>query len=793
MRLFFLTFFVFVSAHSPAQSVSIFVSDRSGNPVPGATVCLMPSADTAKKVYVATDSNGSAVFTGIQDGVYIIRITNIGFLKLEKNILVNSENRRFAFTLSDNEVQLNAVTITAERPFIHQEEDKMIVDPSPMVGISSNTLEVLESTPGIYVDYESGIYLSSTTPAVVYINGREQKLSNQDIMNMLRNLPPGSIERIEILRTPSSKYDAESTGGIVNVVLKKGVKLGRFGNLAIGMNQGKYGNRYVGFNFNNSGDKTTFYLNMNYNRNDMQEETGIDRGIGTDAFLNQTNSARKTNDQTYLGFGITYDLNEKASVSYDGRLSYSDRLTNTASLSQTSNSSELLLAESNDLLKNSYWQWNFINDFGLNVKTDTLGSEWDTKFSFSSTPVRGNQQYSSAYTIPFDTILKGEGYTKTPRKFLMFQSDLTQQLPHKIKLETGIKGSWQDFSSQSVFHNTHDGSYDIDSGKSNTYSYREGIGAAYLQASKSLWANIILKTGCRFEYTYMDGQQTFPSDTGFRVNQAGLFPYVYLSRKLPTILGISLNTYMIYRRTLSRPGYDELNPALNYISPFLYQSGNPELKPQYTDNVEFNISYEDVPVFAIGVNKTRDIFADVLYEDPREPGSLIMTTDNLGSSSETYLRGLVGIPPGGRYFFALGGQYNLTEYNGYYNGEPLSWEHGSWRFFTFHSLKISKNTKFNMGGFYLLKGQQGFYELGNFGSLNMNITQMLFRQKLMVSIYARDIFTTMKMSFTLNQGDISAAGDRYSDTHRFGINIRYNFGIGKKEHSNGFNIPDDAM
>lgn len=83
-----------------------------------------------------------------------------------------------------------------------------------------------------------GVYISGTTPAKIYINGREQKLSNQDIATILRSLPPNSVEKIEIIRSPSTKYDAATTGGIINIVLKKGVKLGKFGSVNIGANQG---------------------------------------------------------------------------------------------------------------------------------------------------------------------------------------------------------------------------------------------------------------------------------------------------------------------------------------------------------------------------------------------------------------------------------------------------------------------------------------------------------------------------------------------------------------------------
>jgi hypothetical protein len=86
----------------------------------------------------------------------------------------------------------------------------------PGAGISTNTLEILESTPGLLVDQDGGIYLSSATPAIIFINGREQKMSSQDIMTILRSLPPGSVQRIEVIRTPSAT-DIPTHAGLASI------------------------------------------------------------------------------------------------------------------------------------------------------------------------------------------------------------------------------------------------------------------------------------------------------------------------------------------------------------------------------------------------------------------------------------------------------------------------------------------------------------------------------------------------------------------------------------------------
>ncbi len=117
----------------------------------------------------------------------------------------------------------------------------------------------------------------------------------------------------------------------------------------------------------------------------------------------------------------------------------------------------------------------------------------------------------------------------------------------------------------------------------------------------------------------------------------------------------------------------------------------------------------------------------------------------------------------------------------------MNFKRGSWRFFTFHSFTILPNTKITANGFMMTNGQWNFYEMKNFGQLNLGITQTFFDKKLSITLNARDILKTMVTEFEFNQGTIRSIGDRYTDNRRVGFNIRYNFGIPKKDEKR--NIP----
>jgi hypothetical protein len=120
----------------------------------------------------------------------------------------------------------------------------------------------------------------------------------------------------------------------------------------------------------------------------------------------------------------------------------------------------------------------------------------------------------------------------------------------------------------------------------------------------------------------------------------------------------------------------------------------------------------------------------------------------------------------------------------------LTFTRGSWRFFTFHQIKLFKETKININGFLLLRGQQNFYELETFGQLNISVNHSFLNKKLMISLSGNDVLRSMVTRFSLQQGNVFTEGDRYGDNRRIGLNVRYAFGIQKKEPKQGL-IPND--
>jgi hypothetical protein len=759
-------------------NVSFKVINTKNEVIPFASITILSVPDTINKFSQVTDSSGISVFQLQQHRPYKVIISSINYLQIEKALTIKTDNPTVTYTLQDDARSLGGVTVVASRPIIRQEDDKTIVDPENLAASSTNAFEIMEKTPGLFVDQDGNIYLNSTTPAAIYINGREQRMSTADIATMLKSLPPNSIASIEIMRTPSARYDASGSGGIVNVILKKGVRIGLTGSANAGFNQGKYGNRFVGLNLNNSNGPFTTYINLQYSNRNNYEQIQSQRLFAADSLLNQNAYSKFPTNGAFIGFGAGYQLSKKWEISYDGRINYNHSKNNSENLSVISKISTLQNIETiQNNVQNDGSNFNISQGLSLKNKFDTLGSEWSTDVSYNYAPNQTEQQFFITQYSPVSYQFNYTGDIDNKLQFFSAQTNILKKLPQKLTVEAGIKSTNVLFRNSTVYNTLR------------SYKYNENINSAFFQASKNL-SGIIVKAGARVENTNMRGNQLAPNDTSFAIHRTDLFPYIYVSRNLMKIAGFDLRAYLVYRRTTNRPAYEYLNPSPRRIDQYLLETGNPSLRPQFTKNYEANISVDERPILAIGYNNTKDIFTQVVYQSDTSSKSLSYRTyDNLGNNKETYFRVLGAIPPGKRYFFVAGAQYNHNFYQGTYEGKPLSFKRGSWTAFSYQTFKITPLTQLTLNGFVRFKGQLQFYELTTFGSLNMSLSQQFFSKKLVATISANDLFFTNNNEFTLQQGTVNANGFRKGDTRRFGLNLRYNFGFRKREEGNNmFNL-----
>ncbi len=790
LQTFFISLFLLSSAvQSQDIPVSIRIINQKNEGIGYASITVSNRLDSTQRMTKVADSSGKAVFNLVKGNQYAVSVTAVGYQLIEKGINITGNKSVFSFTAEPFGKILETAVVTSKKPLMKQEDDKLIIDPTNLVDASTNGYEVIEKTPGLFVDQDGNIYISSMTPATVQINGRDMKMSAADIATMLKNLPPNSISQIEIIKTPSAKYEASSSGGVVNVVLKKGVKIGLTGSINGGFQQGVYGNQFIGLSLNNNTGKKTSYLNLNVGKRNSYERLTTDRFFAVDSVLSQDALTKYPAANFYSSFGTTWELGKKWDITYDGNISYNDyrnRSENKNRIRKTSN--DALLSNSLNSVHNNGHSLSLGSGFESKYKIDSLGSEWTNDTYFTHQTSKSNQLFATDYYLPAFPPSSGDGSASSNRDYFTARTDLKLKMKDRFTFEGGLQATLHHFQNVTNYFREINGIRTKDASRTNTFRYNENINSLYLQGAKTLGKDFVVKFGTRLENTNIKGRQFIPGDTSFAIHRTDLFPYIYLSKNLMKIAGYDLRAYLVYRRSIRRPSYDQLNPFRRYVDEFMTETGNPSLRPQFTQNYEANISVDERPILAIGVNDTKDIFTNVIYQSDTSNKQAFRTYDNLGKNKEWYFRALGALPPGGRYFFVLGAQYNHNFYQGIYENKPLSFKKGTWTFFTYQTFKVDKRSVITLNGFLRLKGQQQFYELTTFGALNASINRRFFKEKLVVTASLSDMFATNKNNFTMNQGSVMANGYRQSDTRRFGINLRYSFGIRKKEdNSNQFN------
>ena len=772
-------------AFAQTKEVSIKVTDKAGKPFNAAMVLYYEKGknkepfSTQKAIKAVADSLGVLQLKLDSNKSYYFRTSWVGY-QITDTVLNFSQVFNQSLVLKESTAMLNEVVVKSSKPLIRQEDDKSIVDPEPLAASSTNAYETIEKTPGLFIDQDGNVYLNGLSPAAIQINGRDLRMSPADIAVLLKSLPPNAIQKIELIRTPSAKYDASGGGGVVNIVLMKGIKIGMNGSVNSGFAQGVYGNQFIGFNLANNSDKLTSYVNAQYSNNNGYSITTSDRTVTIDTLVKQNARSIAPNNSIYVGYGFGKNIGDQWELNYDGRLSQSksDNSTLNASIVKVLSTNQNLSDLQTIVQNNNHSK--FINQsFRAKLKLDSTGGEWTNDVSFNFSNSNTNQVYINTYSSNSNAG-RGDGEFGNDRSFFTYQTDIRKKWMG-LSTEFGLKTSTLNFENHSNYTKTYLNVTTNDLFRTNSFRYKEQINAAYIQASKT-WGPVILKVGTRFEQTIMQGRQLIPKDTTFSVNRTDAFPYVYLSRKIINIMNYELRGFLVYRKTISRPSYEFLNPFARYIDPFLYEVGNPNLRPQFTTNYEANISVDDKPLFAYGVNETKDIFTNVVYQSPTNKQVSYRTYDNLGKSRETYFRMIGVIPPGKKFFAVLGAQYNRNEYIGFYEGKPITFNKGTWALFTFQSYKIDGLSTITLNGFWRISGQQQFYELSDFGSFTTSINRQFLKKKLVVTASWNDFLFTNNNNFTLRQGTQNAVGYRESDTRRWGLNLRYNFGFKPKEN-----------
>jgi iron complex outermembrane receptor protein len=779
---------LFCKISAQNKIVSVNLTNEKNEKIVNATTQILRAKDSI--VLFSKVAAGETTFSLKKNTSYLLKITAVNNKPFLEVLKTGNNDTTINVVLQTKTKQLEEVVVESRKPFVKQDDDKTVVDAEQLATSSTNAFEVLEKTPGAIVDQDGNVYLNSATPATIYINGREIKLTAVELSNLLKNLPASSISKIELLRNPSAKYDAASSGGIVNIVLKKGVKLGLNGSIDVSHFQGRYATDAAGFNVNKSTDKLNTYFSYNFTKRINFDDLSSNRYTNAGALFSQHAYTKLDNINHYAGAGISYDANKKMNIAYDVRMSATENRSDVDNdiLIETIGTRRKI-GENISVVKNTGPSLYLGNSVTVKYKLDSIGSDWSNNVDYTYFRSNSAQQYRNLNILPAKNTLLGDGNILNTKNIISYRSDLIVKTKSKITIELGTKITLSLSKNNSAyFSDTSTGKY-VDRLQTNKFKYTENIAATYFQIAKT-FGGLTVKPGIRLEYTDIKGQQIIPSDTTFAIKRTDLFPYVFLKHKMGNLFGFVLTGNAIFRRSITRPFYESLNPYPRYADQYTYDVGNPGLQPQFTTNYEFNMTANEFPVFSIGLNDIKNIFTTLTYS---RGDTLFRTYDNLGTNKEVYMRVVVGIPPGKKYFFYAGTQMNIINYKGQYDRVPFTFKRATFTVFMFQNYKPTPDLTLSLNGFMRINGIVNFFELKTFGGIVLSANKSILNKKMNVILTVNDLLRTNTNTFVVNQPNFVADGYRFSDTRRFGIALKYNFGLKPKpEKKQGFEIPQEV-
>jgi outer membrane receptor protein involved in Fe transport len=546
-------------------------------------------------------------------------VTAIGYAKQELTIAFDKAARASSDAQKDlgnikmqaDAKYLSEVTVTAQKPALQMGIDRKVFDVEKNVTSTGGTaIDVMRNIPSVTVDVDGTVSLRNNTPQI-FVDGRPTILT-------LDQIPADNIEKIELVTNPSARFDASSTGGIINVVLKKNKKLGLNGiasigggspsiyngNLALNLRQGKF-NFFANGSFNHSGGrpKSETY------------RTNKDSGAVKDYF-NQFAFTNRIRQFQSVRFGMDYFLDNR----------------NTLTLSQSFGGGHFT---NNEDQNQDYYDVHMQpTHYGYRTSDDKSGNNRSSsqlifKHNFVesgkslSADINYNHGNDNDYTNIVNTYSYPDGSVYAPPSYVQNDgsgknNQVTAQVdfvdPHGDdgKLEAGARSYINDYSS--IFN-----SYALNNGTptklpvSNNYKYREMVNAAYITYTGK-WLGIGYQAGLRAEHSKFDGELVdssrkfgyqFPNKISNLFD--ALFPSLFLSKSIGDGQELQLN----YSRRIRRPDFWQLNPFVNIQDPFNIRMGNPALKPEFTNSFEFNYNKIYTTGSFLGVLYFRNTTGDI--------------------------------------------------------------------------------------------------------------------------------------------------------------------------------------
>lgn len=778
------------AAFSQSPAISGNVKDTRNQAIFAATVTLMKAADSTKIQAMMTNEDGKFQFSQLPYGAYWLSVTAVG-QKQYKSITfkIDSLHRTVLMPviilLPAKNTNLAEVVIQGRRPLIEQEIDKTIVNVGSMISsATSNTLEVLEKTPGITVNSNGEISLNGRAGVSVLIDGRSTYMSAPDLSAYLKSVPGALLDKIELIENPSARYDA-SGNAIINIRLKKNRTGGFTGSVSSGFSLGRHARNNDAFNLNYNQKKINLFGSIGYNIEKNYSIDNYDRKFyNSDGAL--TSMVNLVNDQQYRNRGISsnlgIDYTATDNTTYgaqvrwyatkrDGGLDYS---------SKTYDPDNQLAAMSTgrtdggDKRKNVGLNFNFLHKF------DKKGKELSADVNYLNYQTNGTQSNPEfLYLLPSDVDIYA------------LKADYVHPLKNKVKLETGIKSSRVDNDNISDYYDIKGSALVINNTQSNHFKYNETINSAYVNAQKG-WKQIGVQLGLRVENTQADGNQLgneAVAGSTFKKDYTKFFPSLSISYKLDTLNRNTL-TFSITRR-INRPNYQQLNPFLFFRDTYSYTTGNPLLDPQYQYRYEIRLQHKQFLRMGLSYNK----FSNPIFQTSETRGDIFITQPvNVKGGFMVLLSTGLSVSPAKWWSLNTDVLLSRIGLHGQTISEDLDINENVARINLYNQFSFKKGWSAELGGYYASRDLTGTAVTSGMYRTNAGIQKKIMKGHGSVRLSMDDIFHSWvyhNRSVGIRQASYIQTSQ--SNTQRVGFAFTYRFGseIFSRKRKNADNTTDE--
>jgi hypothetical protein len=758
-------------------------NDPTRQAIPFCAVSLLNGSDSSLVKAGLADESGIFTFEHLKAGNYFLELYFSGYKKTASALFALNEDEKKTLdpiSLEVMSVALKEAEVVAQKPFIEYSAGKTTVNvENSIVSTGSTVYDVLERSPGISIDQDGNISLKGKTGVNVTIDGKSMHMSAEQLANYLKGMQSSTVEKIELIYNPTSKYDAEGTAGIINIKTKKGKKDGLNSSVYASYGQGRYEKINAGLSFNLKKKWFNWFGNYDYGKRRDFYDLNLDR-----TFYSLDTPSTKYSQHNYVVFpmnihsgklGCDITAGKKNSVGF--MLSGSSNRFHSSgySNSSTMNGHDDVLYYFNTINGSDESRENASANINFRRDIDSTGRELraDLDYAWYNGPIA--QNFDNTYLATDGTqFLPPTSISTSVKAGLQIFSgklDYTHPFNKSAKMEAGIKSSYVTADNDKVFYNTVNGVEALDTGKTNHFLYDENINAAYITLSKD-FKKLSVELGLRGEQTLVHGNQV-TNKTVFSRNYAQLFPSTFFTWNPNDKNSFTLS----YSRRINRPNYQSLNPFILYVDPTFYKMGNPYLDAELSDNFDCGYSFgQNFSLSAYYNYNTRTVSAVLLQDNLNK--ITIQTEQNM-DHVEYYGASLnVTLKP-----FKWWNSYNTIDvYRGTYNGsqQGQSYERGNNVFSinTYNSFAFSHGFSAELSFFYKTRELYSVLDINPASSLTAGIKKTFLEKKLTAKLNFTDILYMNNTSGQVVFSTIDEQFARKRDTRVLTASLAYNIGKG---------------